>query len=342
MRLQLPQVAMAEADDRSDAEKGRDGLLACVHEIRAMDSANAVAQVLEEMRPEARSSCVSWQDVINKINNQEYTTYGMLHQDVQTVISVLSLPDKKRSRLQKTCAKVMKDMRRHWGMSEVSVRMHLFAWHPEGPAKASQVCMSNIEKPVRFAHSLLARSARQMLLSWTLRHAHVLCCAAVNRRLSLLNFELLLQDEAAFREKCEAHLREFRASARTAQVYAAFIDHPAQKMGEMGELAVGKLQATQHIASTDDYDADVLAVHSDLEAALPAWTQWPQEDLDAAAVDDASAPRPTSTLAQMPAVTVVVRFALHPCCKYVTTCLCMQCCIVCNAAHAKALDLAQA
>jgi hypothetical protein len=58
-----------------------------------------------------------------------------------------------------------------------------------------------------------------------------------------------LQDEAAFHESCTAHLKDYRASARTSQLYAAFIDHPHPKMSEMGELAVSKLQVRCHQAN---------------------------------------------------------------------------------------------
>jgi hypothetical protein len=123
-----------------EPEAARDGLLACINDLRILDTGGAIAQVLEELKPESRIQYMSWDDLVAKIHRREYTTYNLLQNDVQAVLSVLTIPDKKRSRLQKACAKVMKDMRKQWSMSEVQARMHIYAWHPGGPSKANEVC----------------------------------------------------------------------------------------------------------------------------------------------------------------------------------------------------------
>jgi hypothetical protein len=130
---------MAAEGSAAGPEAGRDGLLQCISDLQRIDTAGAVGQVINELRPEHRVGITTWDDVIRKIQAREYTMYGALHQDVQAVISVLGIPDKKRSKLQKTCAKVMKDMKRHWSATEVQVRTHLYSWHPLGGSKANEV-----------------------------------------------------------------------------------------------------------------------------------------------------------------------------------------------------------
>ena len=124
-----------------------------------------------------------------------------------------------------------------------------------------------------------------------------------------------MQDEVAYREQCKLHLDETAASARKAQLYTAFIDHPAPKMAEMGEHAISKLQSTQHIASTDDFEHDTLAIHSTLEEATPAWDWWPAEALSVPAFGEPAAALQAAPVSQMAAVTVLVRLAyLFPRC----------------------------
>jgi hypothetical protein len=137
--LETLEEVMATEDPEKTPLSGRDGLLASINELRALDTASTLPQILEELKNEPAGTFITWQDIITKLQNQVYTVYGMLHQDVQSAISVLGIPDKKRSRLQKTCQKVMKDMKRHWSMTEVTVRMHLYLWHPAGQEKANEV-----------------------------------------------------------------------------------------------------------------------------------------------------------------------------------------------------------
>lgn len=107
---------------------------------------------------------------------------------------------------------------------------------------------------------------------------------------------------------CERHIAECRAKARKAQIYQSFIDHPAPKMAEMGEMAVARLQATQHVASTNDFQADTLAVHSALMARLPPLSHYaPQHMHVPGGAEDAAAAQASAVLSQMPATTVVVR-----------------------------------
>ena len=117
-----------------------------------------------------------------------------------------------------------------------------------------------------------------------------------------------MQDAVALRQGMEAHIKEVRAAARQTQIGHHFIEHPAPKMAEMGELVVSKIQSTQHIASTNDYSNDTLAVHSALDALLPQWEPWPNEALQAAMPDERSAaPHTSAVLAHLSSVTSVVR-----------------------------------
>jgi hypothetical protein len=119
-----------------------------------------------------------------------------------------------------------------------------------------------------------------------------------------------LQDEVAFQRSVKLHINEFRGVARQAQIGQTFIDHPAPKMAEMGELVVSKLQSTQHLSSTNDFNNDTLTVHSALDSALPQWQAWDNEELHVPMAEDAMLPRPTAQLAKMHSVTVVVRALL--------------------------------
>ena len=135
---------MATEAQAVEPTEARDRLLGCVQELRALDVGATINQVLDELKHEQRCNCTTWDDVVARIGGQEYTTYNLLHKDVYAVLSVLLIPDKKRSRLQKACAKVMKDIKKSWSTSELNVRMWLYAWHPGGPSKAHEVLLSQI------------------------------------------------------------------------------------------------------------------------------------------------------------------------------------------------------
>ena len=140
---------MATNAEEITAEGAKESLLACISELRALDTAGAIGQVQEELRADPKSSFTTWHDITDKIEGRSYTMYGTLHQDVQAVMAVLGIPDKKRSRLQKTCAKVLKDMKRHWGQQEVNVRMWLYAWHPQGHQQAHLVRICDCDATTR-------------------------------------------------------------------------------------------------------------------------------------------------------------------------------------------------
>jgi hypothetical protein len=114
------------------------------------------------------------------------------------------------------------------------------------------------------------------------------------------------QDEVAYREEVEQHLKEFRAMSHRSQIYQSFIDHPAPKMAEMSELAVARLQATQHLTSTNDFHNDALAIHSALEARLPPISHFDPCHMHEPQPEDAVTPAGTTVLGQMAAVTVMV------------------------------------
>lgn len=120
-----------------------------------------------------------------------------------------------------------------------------------------------------------------------------------------LTVPFCFQDEVAYREETEQHLKEFQAMSHKSQVFQSFIDHPAPKMAEMSELAVARLQATQHLTSTNDYDNDALAVHSALEARLPSLSHFDPCHMHEPQPEDAVAPVATTVLGQMAAVTVI-------------------------------------
>jgi hypothetical protein len=114
-----------------------------------------------------------------------------------------------------------------------------------------------------------------------------------------------IQDEVAYREETEQHLKEFQATSHKSQIYQSFIDHPAPKMAEMSELVVARLQATQHLTSTNDYDNDALAVHSALETRLPSLSHFDPCHMHEPQAEDTMAPAATTVLGQMSAVTVI-------------------------------------
>lgn len=130
---------MASAVPENTPEAARDGLLHHLSEMQRLDSAGTFGLVLSEINAESRGGLVTWDTIAASIRGRQYTLYGALHQDVQSAISLIGIPDKKRSKLQKTCAKVMKETKRYWSSVEVQVRTQLYNWHPEGAARANQV-----------------------------------------------------------------------------------------------------------------------------------------------------------------------------------------------------------
>lgn len=120
-------------------EVARDGLLRGIGELRAFDVSGIIAQLLLELPADARAAHVTWETIIGKLTSRQYTTYAALHSDVLAATGVLAIPDKKRSKLQKACGKILKDMRKAWHAAEVKTRMQLFEWHPGGPTKAHEV-----------------------------------------------------------------------------------------------------------------------------------------------------------------------------------------------------------
>jgi hypothetical protein len=127
-----------EADSESP-EDAKLVLLKSIGALQALDHTGVIPQLMLELPEEQRAQQVTWAVINQKIEEQKYLIYAALHQDVQAAVSLLGIPDKKRSKLQRACAKIMKDIRKAWSAVEVKVRIAIYRWHPGGPTKANEV-----------------------------------------------------------------------------------------------------------------------------------------------------------------------------------------------------------
>jgi hypothetical protein len=127
-----------DADPASPGE-AKMVLLDSISVLQALDHSGVISQLVMELPADYRAQQVTWAVITQKIEDRKYFIYAALHQDVQAVVNILGIPDKKRSKLQRACAKIMKDMKKAWSAAEVKMRMAIFRWHPGGPSKANQV-----------------------------------------------------------------------------------------------------------------------------------------------------------------------------------------------------------
>lgn len=163
---------MATETEEAGPEVARDGLLRGIGELRAFDVSGIIPQLLLELPTDERASQTTWDTIIGKLTARQYTTYAALHSDVLAATGVLAIPDKKRSKLQKACGKVLKDMRKAWHGAEVKTRMQLYEWHPGGPTKAHEV---------RHGTRCRVYSTRELLGPVHAASSPTSSCAAVHR-----------------------------------------------------------------------------------------------------------------------------------------------------------------
>lgn len=125
-----------EEEEQSPEIAARNSLLQLIDMIKG-DSGPLVSQLKYEPSYDLDKD---WEDIKQKMQNREYTTYSTLAYDLQKILDSILTASKKNLKQQRPYSLSHKNIKKQLDQYERFLRARLYEWHPGGKAAAAQVC----------------------------------------------------------------------------------------------------------------------------------------------------------------------------------------------------------